>query len=192
MHVDFVELFKKIGNTFLNVIQTILLVASFFLVLYIFVVQPHQVDGASMFPTFHHKEWLLSNLLAVQMGDYKRGDVIVFRAPDALEKIYIKRIIGIPGDTVMIQEGSVFLNGSVLDESMYLKSDVKTYAGAFLDEGVSVTVPQESVFVLGDNRPGSSDSRFFGFVVKEKLIGKSIVRFLPLSTFTLITNPYKK
>ena len=186
------EVLKKIGNFILNTIQTILLIASAFLVLYIFVVQPHQVDGSSMYPTFQDKEWLLSNLLAIRTNDYKRGDVVVFHSPVEPEKIYIKRLIALPGETISIIEGDVYINDELLDESSFLPAEVKTYGGAFLHDDESVIVPVGSIFVMGDNRPGSSDSRAWGFLKKEKLIGKSMVRVLPVNKFKLINNPLGK
>jgi signal peptidase I len=186
----YMDLLKRIFMFFLDAFQAILVVASFFLILYIFVVQPHEVSGSSMFPTFKDKEWLLSSLLDVKLDTLKRGDVIVFHAPDASEKLYIKRIIGIEGDTVMVQGGSVYLNGTLLNESAYLK-DVSTYGGGFIQEGTPQVVPPGELIVMGDNRPNSSDSRQWGFLKKDRIIGKSVVRVLPVNTFTIISNPYK-
>lgn len=186
------ELFKKIYLKFLDTAQAFLFVVSFFLVLYIFVIQPHEVSGSSMHPTFKDKEFLLSYLLDVQLQSIKRGDVIVFHSPVEEDKLYIKRVIGVPGDTLRIENGKVFHNEVLLDESAYLSSEVATYGGSFLHDMETVSVPEGTFFVMGDNRPYSSDSREWGFLPYDKLIGRSMVRVWPANTFTLIErDPYK-
>ena len=186
---------KRIYFKFLDVSQTILFGASFLLVIYIFVLQPHQVSGSSMYPTFKDQQLLFSYLLDVQFHNLHRGDVVVFHAPPASEadKLYIKRIIGMPGDSVRVEGGAVYINDAKLNESAYLKPDVATYGGSFLKDGETQVVPSNAYFVMGDNRPYSSDSRAWGFVTYTKLIGRSAVRFWPVNTFTIVPrNPYKK
>jgi signal peptidase I len=185
------ELFRKIAIFFYDGLQTILLIAAVFLVLYIFVVQPHEVSGHSMDPTFNDHDFLLSNLLAVRFKDLKNGDIVVFKSPIEADKLYIKRIIGMPGDRVKVQDGKVYLNGAMLDESPYLKSDVMTYGGASMQDGIEYVVPEGTVVVMGDNRPNSSDSRAWGFLDEQKLIGKSSIRMWPVNTFEFIHNPFK-
>jgi len=160
------------------------------MVLYAFVVQPNQVSGSSMYPTFKDKEYLLSNLLNVRFNKYTRGDVVVFHSPVELDKLYIKRIIALSGDTIMLKEGKVYLNGVQLDESAYLESTVLTYGGAFLQDGIERVVPDGYIFVMGDNRPYSSDSREWGFLDRSKVVGESLVRVLPFNKFKVIHNPF--
>ncbi len=143
-----------------------------------------------MLPTFFDKQYILTNIITLRFGPPKRGDVIVFKAPNDPEKDYIKRVIGIPGDTVMIRNGDVYVNGILLDQSAYLKPEVKTYGGSFLREGVLVSVLPDSYFVLGDNRSGSSDSREWGFVPIKLIIGKSSFVYWPLDKMGTIKNPY--
>ena len=87
-----------------------------------------------MHPTFLDKEYILTNIITLRFNKPKLGDVIVFKAPNDSEKDYIKRVIGIPGDTVMIKNGDVYVNDKLLDQSAYLQSEVKTYPGSFLKE----------------------------------------------------------
>lgn len=152
--------------------------------------QPNQVSGSSMYPTFKDQEYLLSYLLDVRFDKYKRGDVVVFHSPVELDKLYIKRVIGIAGDRIKISDGKVYLNGQLLDESVYLSNDVQTYGGASLPDNVERIVPQGSIFVMGDNRPYSSDSREWGFLDKTRVVGRSIVRIFPFNKFHIIHNPY--
>lgn len=145
-----------------------------------------------MFPNFLNKEYVLTNLISLRFSDPKKGEVIVFKSPTDAEKDYIKRVIGVPGDTVEVRNGQIFVNGKLLDESPYLNTSVKTFGGAFLKEGVSVTVPDGQYFVMGDNRLYSSDSREWGFVTKEAIIGRSFLVYWPLSDVKIIKNPFSK
>lgn len=181
---------RAIYNYFLDTLQTILLAASVFLVVYIFLFRPFEVNGRSMDPTFQNGELVLTNLIALKTGTPKRGDVVVLQAPDEPDKDYIKRVIGEPGDSLYIQDGSVFVNSKRLDESSYLASDVRTPGGAFLQEGQPVTVPQGSYFVMGDNRPNSKDSRALGFIKREAFIGESFFVYWPPTRMRVIKNPY--
>jgi len=171
--------------------QTIIIVGVIGVFIYVLVLQPHQVAGFSMFPTYNDKDITISYLPDVRFNNLKRGDVIVFHAPPDHEKLYIKRIVGLPGDSVRIQDGSVYLNNQLLDESSYLQPTVRTNPEAFLADGQTVVVPPDSIFAMGDNRPNSSDSRDFGFVTKDLLVGKTIARIWPLDTFEIIHNPFE-
>ena len=184
------EFLRKIYSFLIDTVQSLLLVFAVFLVIYIFLFRPFQVSGNSMHPTFLDKEYILTNIITLRFNKPKLGDVIVFKAPNDSEKDYIKRVIGIPGDTEMIKNGDVYVNDKLLDQSAYLQSEVKTYPGSFLKENQFITVPDGSYFVLGDNRPGSSDSREWGFVPLTSIIGKSMLVYWPVSKMGLIKDPY--
>jgi len=185
------EFLRKIYFFLLDTIQTLLLVFAVFLVIYIFLFRPFQVSGNSMYPNYLDKEYVLTNIITLKLNPPKRGDVIVFKAPNDPEKDYIKRIIGIPGDVVMIKNGEVYVNELPLNQSAYLPPSVRTYAGSFLREGLAETVPPDSYFVLGDNRSGSSDSREWGFVPLKSIIGESSFVYWPLDKMGAIKNPYE-
>lgn len=172
----------------LDIIQTLLIAASVFLVIYMFLFRPFQVNGASMYPNFVDKEYVLTNLFVYRLGDPKKNDIIVFEAPVDAEKDFIKRIIGAPGDTISVKDGYLYVNGAKLDESDYLKPEVKTYGGAFLREGNEITVPEGKYFVVGDNRGYSSDSREWGYVDKGKIIGKSMFVYWPPNRMRWVKN----
>lgn len=184
------ELFRKIAIFFYDTLQSILLAAALFLVLYMFIIQPHEVSGSSMYPTFKNKEYLLSYLLDVRLHHLKRYDIIVFHSPVEQDKLYIKRIIGLAGDSIKLVDGFVYVNGEQLDESAYLANDVRTYGGAFLADNTEVKILPNTYFVLGDNRENSSDSRSWGFLDYDKVIGRSFVRVWPMNQFEVVTNPY--
>lgn len=184
----------KIVTFLVDIAETVILAFCIFLVTYIWLFRPFQVSGLSMYPTFDDKQYILTNLIALRLEKLKVGDVVVFVAPNQenteFKKDYIKRIIGVSGDTVMLKDGDVYRNGQKFDESAYLKSDVKTYGGAFMKESVPVTVPDNSYLVFGDNRPASSDSREWGFITNKELIGKSLFVYYPLNKMELIRNPF--
>ncbi len=183
-----------------DIAQTLLIAGVLFLIIYKTLVAPFQVNGQSMFPNFHDGEYVLTNLIGfedlfvykVHFGKLKLGDVVVFKAPPDPSKDYIKRVIGVAGDTVMIQNGDVYLNGKLLDQSSFLGAEVKTYGGAFMPEGVTKTVPQGNYFVMGDNRGGSSDSREWGFVPQDVVIGTSMLVYWPVNEVRIVKNPYTK
>ena len=150
---------RKIYAFLIDGVETLLIAAAIFLVIYAFLFRPFNVSGESMYPNFHNGEYVITNLIGFEdfkvyhasFGTLKLGDVVVFVAPPDPTKDYIKRVIGVAGDTISIKDGSVYHNGKLLDESVYLNSDVKTYQGAFLTEGKTVTVPANEYFVLGEN-----------------------------------------
>lgn len=185
------EILRKVYFFLLDTVQTLLLAAAIFVVTYIFLFRPYQVSGLSMYPTFHDKEYVLTNLIALRFNPLQKGDVIVFHSPTSEDKDFIKRIIGLPGDTVMIKDGEVYLNNTLLDQSGFLASDVKTYGGSYMREGVPTTVPPEHYFVMGDNRPHSSDSREFGPIKKEAVIGKSTLVYWPPDRMRMVEHTFK-
>lgn len=172
-----------------DLIETLVIAGAIFVVIYAFLFRPYQVNGHSMDPTYQNGEYILTNLITLKFNKLTRGDVVVFKAPLDAEKDYIKRIIGLPGDTVMIKEGYVYVNNQKLDESAYLPPDFRTYGGQTIVDGELITVPNDNYIVFGDNRGGSSDSREWGFVPKDKIIGKSAIVYWPLTEFHFIRTP---
>ena len=158
-------------STFKEIFQTALISLAIFLFVYIFLVQPHRVKGESMSPNFEDGELLLTEKVSYRFGSPKRGDVIVFEAPVGNKVDFIKRIIGVPGDTVMLKSGNVFVNGVKLDEK-YI--NVQTQG----DE--EKKIGPDEYFVLGDNRGASSDSRVFGTIKKASIRGKVWFVYWPI------------
>jgi len=172
---------RKLYSALVDLFETLVIAGGIFVVVYAFLFRPFQVNGQSMFPTFHDGEYILTNLITLRVNKLNRGDVIVFKSPTNNEKDFIKRIIGLPNDTIMIKKGKIFVNNQQLNENEYLPADFATHAGSFLQEGSPIKVPGDNYFVLGDNRDFSSDSREWGFVAKNKIIGKSMVVYWPPS-----------
>lgn len=180
------SIFRRIYSILIDLVETLVVAGAVFVVIYAFLFRPFQVNGQSMYPNYHNGEYVLTNLISLRFSKINRGDVIVFQAPSDREKDFIKRVIGIPGDTVLLKDGSAYINGTKLDESGYLAPNVKTYGGSFLSDGQEAIVQSGAYFVLGDNRAFSSDSREWGFVSREKIIGKSFFVYWPVGSARLI------
>ena len=179
-----IHILKKIGQFILDTVQAIVLALSIFIIIYLFLFQPHQVKGSSMHPNFENGEFLLTNKISYRFEKPKRGEIIVFKAPPSepcaeIECEYIKRVIGVPGDRVMVSDGKVYVNGQLLNET-YLSKDLVTGSGSFLSEGVEKVIPDGYYLPMGDNRPYSSDSRVFGAFSLEDVIAKDTYVFYPL------------
>lgn len=157
------------GRFVFDVIETLALAAILFLGINA-VSARVRVDGFSMLPTLEDGEFVLVSKLNYQFGDVERGDIIVFHYPMDPEQELIKRVIGLPGDTVSVQNGMVSVNGQALSET-YIAA-APAYSGEWI-------VPDEHLFVLGDNRNDSSDSHSWGYLPFEKVVGKAIVIYWP-------------
>ena len=180
-----------LGGFIVEFMQSIVLAASVFVLLYMFVAQPNEVKGSSMLPNFIDGEYLLTDKLTYKFSEPKRGDVVVFKAPPSEpcaedECEYIKRIIGVPGDRVMVKSGRVYLNGEILDQS-FLPDDFVTSAGSFNQEGVERTVPEGQYLCFGDNRSHSRDGREFGPIDKSLIVGRAFFKYWPVSSFGLVS-----
>ena len=131
------------------------------------------VDGKSMEPSFQHNDRVIVNALAFRLGDLDRGDVVVFEREDGRD--YIKRVIGLPGDTIEILGGQVYLNGLMISEPYIMVPIIM--------DKTAETIPPNTVFVMGDNRNDSSDSRVWGPVSVDNLTGKAVLVYWPPGNF---------
>lgn len=172
---------RRIGAFFLDLLEVGIFALSIFLFIYLLVVQPHKIKGASMEPNFPNGEFLLTDKITYRLREPKRGDVIVFKAPTENGEEFIKRIMAVPGETISVADGSVFVNGKKLDE-YYLPEGLFTSIGQFMVNKDKIVVPEGEYFVMGDNRPFSSDSRSWGFVPKDKITGRAWFVYWPVSS----------
>lgn len=170
-----------VGKFFWELIKVFLLAMAIIVPIRYFLVQPFFVRGASMEPNFYDGEYLVIDELSYYFRDVKRGEVIVFRFPNNRSQFFIKRVIGLPGETVRIRDGGVviesddFKQGVLLDESQYLANSVRTGGQTVTELG------EDEYFVLGDNRTASSDSRSWGVLTKDEIVGRSWIRAFPFS-----------
>ncbi len=188
------QLFRWLGPTLgavalfvVEIAQIAILALAIILPVRYFLIQPFIVKGASMEPNFYDREYLIVDELTFHFRDPERGEIVVFRPPQHDDQYYIKRVIGLPGETVEIRDGKVTIyntdhpNGFVLTES---------YISEVTEGRDRRTLGVSEYYVLGDNRDASLDSRYFGAVKVDDLIGRVWVRGLPfdrISTFDIPT-----
>jgi signal peptidase I len=163
----------RLWPTLREIIETIVLAAIIWLAVN-FATARYVVDGTSMEPTLHTGQFLIVNRLIYRLGFPQRGDIIVFHYPGDPTDDYVKRIIGLPGDHLLIEGGKLYINDVLLDEP-YLPENMRTFPRS----RYSNVVPEDSYFVLGDNRLGSSDSRNWGMLERELIIGKASFSYWP-------------
>ena len=160
-----------------DLFETVTLTFLMFLVLR-FAVQNFNIDGTSMEPNLHNSELVLVDKLAYLFHPPTRGDIVVFAAPPEPGQDYVKRIIGLPGDMVTVRDTTVIVDGVTLNESYIAAQNQGTPPGAHLIH--NLVVPPNDYFVLGDNRAVSSDSRIWGFVPRQNIIGRAALVYWPL------------
>lgn len=167
-----------LGTALKEILTFIVLAIIIVVPIRVFVAQPFVVEGESMHPTFESADYLIVDQLSYRLGDPKRGDVVVFRYPNDPKVFYIKRIIGLPGETVHIDHGQTTITKAdattlTLDES-YVVAEDATYT-------LDTTLGADEFFVMGDNRPRSSDSRIWGPLPREDIMGRAFLRLLPVN-----------
>lgn len=150
--------------------------------------KPFYVKGASMEPNFHEKEYLIIDELSFRFREPVRGEVIVFRFPEDPKEYFLKRVIGLPGETVKVQGGKVYIYNSENPEGFLL--DENYLPDSLITDGDRTTkVGENQLFVLGDNRPNSFDSRRFGPIDKSLVVGRAWLRGWPLNKLTVFSTP---
>ena len=163
-----------------EIIETLLLVISIYALLNLSTAR-FVVEGSSMEPNFHSDEFVIVSRLAYIIGDPERGDVIVFHFDEERKRDFIKRIVGLPGETVEMREGRVYINGVLLDEPY-----IEDHCRPTLCSDEIWQLGEDDFFVLGDNRNSSQDSHDFGPIDREQIIGRAWVRYWPVEAWQII------
>jgi len=180
------KIINAIGSLVIDFTETIVIGLSLFLVVYLFLVQPHQVNGQSMVPNFQNGDYVLTDKVSYKFNSPQRGDVVVFHAPTAANCPmgtgcdFIKRVIGLPGETVEVKDNALYVNGQRLEET-YIPDDFVISPGSYTKNNRVVTLGSQEFFVSGDNRPYSSDSRAWGPITQSEIVGKAFFVYWPLS-----------
>jgi len=185
-YIIFYSMRKDFFHSLLEILKSAILAGIIVLPIRIFVFQPFLVQGASMSPHFATGDYLIVDELTFRFREPQRGEVIIFKYPLNPSQKFIKRVIGLPGETVEIKSGHIFINGKILKED-YLKN-ISTFPET------KITLGNDEYFVLGDNRPSSLDSRIFGPVKRDLIVGRAIFKvfswkILPLPAFEVIKTP---
>lgn len=156
----------------------------------LFIAQPFIVSGASMDPTFHDKQYLIVDELSYHLGDPVRGDVAIFKFPKDLKKYFIKRVIGLPGETVFIDnKGNVSIKDKDGNIVLTLNEPYVVYTK---NDPVERALGAGEYFMMGDNRAGSFDSRAWGPVNRDLIVGKAVLRLFPLSTIDVLPGQFRQ
>ncbi len=184
-----ISLAKK-KNEFWEWIKALVIAVLLAAVIRYFLFAPIVVDGLSMMPTLHDQDRMIVSKFSYKIGEPERFDIIVFHAPE--EKDYIKRVIGLPGDTIEYKDDTLYVNGKAYEEP-YLDEYKKQVIDGPLTEPFTLeekigqmTVPEGELFVMGDNRRFSKDSRHIGTIPMEKVLGKTNVIYWPLEDVRFI------
>jgi signal peptidase I len=179
-----------------EVVETLVLTLLIFLVIQTFVAQPYKVQQGSMERTLEENQYVLVDKLTPRWNAYSRGDIIVFDPPatwveGGIRTPFIKRVIGIGGDTIELRDGAVYVNGTKLDEPyLYVGSDGRPQATEPAPGGSSRwVVPAGDLFVMGDHRMNSADSRTFGPIQVTHVIGRAWLRYWPFDQFGILQKP---
>jgi signal peptidase I len=177
---------RKRDSGFRNIVEWVLIIGGAFLVAFVvktFLIQAFFIPSGSMLPTLHEDDRVLVNKLSYDLHDVNRGDLVVFERPegDAPGQIrdLIKRVVGLPGERIEQRDGRVYIDGQLLEEP-YLEDDTET------TNLPSQTVPDGHVFVMGDNRDDSMDSRVFAAIDEDLIVGRAFVRVWPLPDLALL------
>ena len=165
-----------------ELLQFALIVAFVIFPIRIFIAQPFVVNGESMSPTFETGQYLIVDQLTYRFTEPKRGSVVIFKYPKDTSKFFIKRIIGLPGETVQINNGVITIINSENPEGFVYDQD---YISLKKQDDDDRTLDDTEFYVMGDNRPGSSDSREWGALPEHLIIGRPFTRLLPVAQISL-------
>lgn len=167
-----------------DILETITFIGSIYIVIYLFLFFPSAVHGASMEPTFHTGDRIIINRIEYKINDFKRGDIVVLQSPKNPDIDYVKRAIGLSEEIILFKDGKVYINGKLLDES-YIHSETNLWDNGFVKNNIPITIPKGYIFVMGDNRNRSSDSREFGPIPISSIVGKAQLLYYPRLDFSL-------
>lgn len=183
-------MFKRLGTFFLDILEVIVFAVGIFFFVYLLIMRPHKIKGQSMMPNFPDSEYLLTEKVSYYVRKPERGDVVVLAPPPEVSETdeFIKRIIALPGERIMLKGGKVYVNNNVLNEP-YLPSDIYTPTGPFMDDGEEFTIPAGEYYVMGDNRANSSDSRYWGPITRSEITGRAWVVYWPPKLAGVVQTP---
>lgn len=188
---DFVESggkwsWRSYFSVFLELVKTIIISLAIILPIRYFLIQPFMVEGASMQPNFHDRDYLIVNEILYRFKEPERGEVIVFKNPENIKQYFIKRVMATPGESIKIEDGSIYIKKltddiySKVNEEEYLPKDLKTYGNSS-----EITLASDEYFVMGDNRGNSRDSRFFGPLKRNLIVGRVWLRGFPFDQISV-------
>jgi signal peptidase I len=185
----------RLPHWLIDIVETLVLTLVAFFVIQTFVAQPYQVHQTSMESTLEPGQYVLVDKLTPHWAPYQRGDIVVLHPPagwdDGDDTPFIKRVIGLPGDTVSIgDDGRVYVNGTPLDEAYTYHDGDGTDEPTTATDGTSTwTIGPDELFVMGDHRQASADSRAFGPIKVSSVVGRAFLRYWPATTIGVLARP---
>lgn len=162
----------KKNSFFTEILQSLLVAAVLAFIIHTFIMQNFRIPSGSMEPTLQIQDYIFASKLAYRLDEPKRGDIVVFKYPKDTSRYFVKRLIAVGGESVALKDSELYIDGVLVPED-YLPQGLR-----FPDYG-PVTVPEGNYFMLGDNRNNSSDSRDWGFVPRNLIVGKEIFIYWP-------------
>lgn len=181
---------KTFREEFLETLRFVIIALAIVIPIRVFVAQPFFVSGTSMDPTFADRQYLIVDEISYRFQEPARGEVIIFHPPQSPSQYYIKRIIGLPGETVSITgSGQVAIKDTTGKTTATLHEPYVVFSK---QDNIEITLGADEYFVMGDNRKGSSDSRVWGPLKRDLIVGKAFVRLFPVSTIDFLPGQFKQ
>jgi signal peptidase I len=177
---------QAISEFFWEMVRVAIISLAIILPVRYFLIQPFYVKGASMEPNFYDHEYLIIDEISYRFNEPQRGDIVVFKYPKDPKQYFIKRVIGLPGEKIKLQDSHIYVNGVKLEET-YLPDNLETLLP--LRGYGDIELASDEFFLLGDNRNQSLDSRIFGPVKREYIVGRTWIRGWPFSKITIFSAP---
>ncbi len=180
----------KFKEYFFEIVKIVVISLVIIIPIRFYVIQPFIVEGDSMTPNFHDGEYLIVDEISYRFKAPERGQVVIFHPPQSPATYYIKRIIGLPGETVELKDGKIYIynqdfpQGKSLDEAVYLTNSA-------VNELTKITLQDDQYYLIGDNRNNSLDSRRLGPINLKNIKGKAWLRAFPFSNFTIFNQPFQ-
>ena len=180
---------KTAGQSFWELVRFAFIALAIVIPVRVFVAEPFVVSGSSMVPTFEDGNYLIIDKISYRLSDPKRNNVIVFRYPNDQTKFFIKRIIGLPNETVDIKNDEITIINQEHKDGFRLD---QPFVKNITSNNIHYELKSDEYFVMGDNRPASSDSRYWGAVKRKLIIGKALLRLLPINNMNILPGDYKQ
>lgn len=180
---------KTKGQSFWELVRFVVIALIIVIPVRAFVAEPFVVSGSSMVPTFENGNYLIVDKISYKFSNPQRDDVVVFKYPNDQTKFFIKRIIGLPNETVDIKGSVVTITNAQHPDGFVLN---ESYVKNIANNTTHFELKSDEYFVMGDNRSGSSDSRYWGAVKRNLLTGKAFLRLLPINKISVLPGQYRQ
>ncbi len=184
------NLFKRFFVGFLEWVKIIVLALVIVIPIRAFIFQPFIVKGQSMEPTLHQNDYLIIDQITYRFREPRRHDIVVFRYPNNPSQYYVKRIIGLPGERIVIKNGKIYIYNTIFPEGFLLDEDKYLSIKNAAVDNVDLAMDKDEYFVMGDNRLQSFDSRFWGALKSKYLVGRVVLRIWPVTQAQAYFNKY--